>query len=172
MLNEQGAPPEVVQEVLTEERAMKLYDDYCEAVGGLAFTGDLLPKSEEFFGDPSMVKQADAWRVAASKSFPILGTESLTFGDALVAIKAGFRVARAQWGELGMWIALSGNTTEPTMVEAHNMWSQHSQNEAMLQGGQVEVLPALILRTSDGKIAMGWVASQADLLSDDWAILA
>lgn len=43
--------------------AKKLYDAYCEAVGGKAFNGDDLPKSEEFFNDKTKKKQANAWRV-------------------------------------------------------------------------------------------------------------
>lgn len=48
-----------------EKLAMKMYDDYCEAVGGKAFNGDDLPKSEEFFKDPTKQKQALAWVKAA-----------------------------------------------------------------------------------------------------------
>lgn len=48
-----------------ERLAMAMYDDYCEAVGGKAFNGDALPKSAEFFNDPSKQKQAKAWIVAA-----------------------------------------------------------------------------------------------------------
>jgi hypothetical protein len=49
----------------TEQLAHAMYDDYCEAIGGKAFNGDLLPKSEEFFADETKQKQANAWRVAA-----------------------------------------------------------------------------------------------------------
>lgn len=52
-----------------EALAMRLYDNYCEAVGGKAFNGYNLPKSEEFFKDSSKVKQADAWRVVADTAY-------------------------------------------------------------------------------------------------------
>ena len=48
-----------------EELARKMYDAYCISVGGKAFNGDNLPKSEEFFTDESKIKQANGWRVAA-----------------------------------------------------------------------------------------------------------
>ena len=48
-----------------EGLARKMYDAYCEAVGGKAFNGDALPKSDEFFTDENKTKQADAWRVVA-----------------------------------------------------------------------------------------------------------
>lgn len=48
-----------------EELARKMYDNYCESVGGKAFNGDQLPGSMGFFNDPSKQKQADAWRIVA-----------------------------------------------------------------------------------------------------------
>lgn len=48
-----------------EQFAFKLYDVYCEAVGGKAWDGRPLPTSEEFFYDATKVKQADAWRAVA-----------------------------------------------------------------------------------------------------------
>jgi hypothetical protein len=50
---------------IQEELAHRMYDDYCNAVGGKAFNGDPLPQSEEFFSDETKQKQANAWRVAA-----------------------------------------------------------------------------------------------------------
>lgn len=55
-----------------EELARLMYDDYSAAVGGKAFNGDALPKSDEFFGDLSKVKQANAWRVAAETAIKYL----------------------------------------------------------------------------------------------------
>lgn len=52
--------------------AKKIYDKYCEAVGGKAFNGDPLPKSGEFFSDPTKQKQADAWREACKDIYELL----------------------------------------------------------------------------------------------------
>jgi transcriptional regulator of met regulon len=56
----------------TEQLACELYDIYCEAVGGKAFNGDPLPKSEEFFKDTSKEKQANAWRKTAMAAMVLL----------------------------------------------------------------------------------------------------
>lgn len=48
-----------------------MYDAYCEAVGGKAFNGDDLPKSDEFFSDESKTKQANAWIKAANVAIDI-----------------------------------------------------------------------------------------------------
>jgi transcriptional regulator of met regulon len=55
-----------------EQLANKIYDDYCEAVGGKAFNGDPLPKSQEFFSDPNKTKQSNAWIVAAETAIDFL----------------------------------------------------------------------------------------------------
>lgn len=45
--------------------AKLMYDEYCKAVGGVAFNGDPLPSSEEFFSDDTKTKQRKAWEAAA-----------------------------------------------------------------------------------------------------------
>lgn len=54
-----------------ETLARKTYDKYCQAVGGKAFNGDLLPTSEQFFTDPTKQKQADAWRAAVEETYDL-----------------------------------------------------------------------------------------------------
>ena len=48
--------------------AGRMYDKYCEAVGGVAFNGDPLPPWSEFGSDPKKQKQANAWREAAKEA--------------------------------------------------------------------------------------------------------
>lgn len=60
--------------------AKKLYDKYCEAVGGTAFNGDPLPKSKEFFSDKTKEKQANAWREAAKETEWLLLNCALNLG--------------------------------------------------------------------------------------------
>lgn len=45
--------------------ASKLYETYCEAVGGKAHDGDPLPKWPEFRMDQTKKKQSDAWILVA-----------------------------------------------------------------------------------------------------------
>ncbi len=52
--------------------AKKMYTKYCEAVGGKAYNGDLLPTAEDFFNDPSKKLQADAWRETAKEPEKLL----------------------------------------------------------------------------------------------------
>ena len=97
-------------------------------------------------------------------------TDALSFGHALVALKAGNRVARAGWNGKGMWLALS--CAETREVPASGFWSKHNAAHAEAQGGFATVLPSITMKTATGEILMGWLASQSDMLADDWQIVA
>lgn len=96
--------------------------------------------------------------------------EQLTFGEALEALKAGMRIARAGWNGKDMWIALSGPLDGRT-IAFENFWSKPCSEFARYNGGSATVLPCINMKTADGKILMGWLASQTDMLADDWIII-
>ncbi len=95
--------------------------------------------------------------------------EGLTFGMAIEALKAGKRVCRAGWNGKGMWLSLScdGSRTIP----AENFWSPHNRRFAEENGGKATVLPSITMKTATNEILMGWLASQTDILAEDWQIL-
>jgi hypothetical protein len=91
----------------------------------------------------------------------------MDFGDAIRAMKNGDAVAREGWNGKGVWIALSpGNPA----LEAEKFWSKQAQSYALLHGGTAVVKPAIIMKNANGEIVMGWLASQEDMLSEDWVI--
>lgn len=97
-------------------------------------------------------------------------TDGMTFGDAIAAMKQGKRVARAGWNGKGMWLALScGETRE---IPAASFWSPHNKAHAEAQGGTAKVLPSITMKTATGEILMGWLASQTDMLAEDWCVVA
>jgi hypothetical protein len=94
---------------------------------------------------------------------------SMAFGEALIALKQGFRVARAGWNGKGMWLSLScGETRE---IPADSFWSPHNRQHAIESGGAAKVLPSITMKTATGEILMGWLASQTDMLAEDWQIV-
>lgn len=72
---------------------------------------------------------------------------NLSFGDAIVYLKAGHRVSRLGWNGKGMWLALQ-------VPDDHSKMS----------------LPYIYMRTVTGDL-VPWLASQTDVLSDDWGIV-
>lgn len=67
-----------------------------------------------------------------------------------------------------MWIAYGQGVT---LLQADKFWNPHSRQHAIDNGGYADVDPYIIMKTASGSICMGWLASQADMLSNDWEIL-
>jgi hypothetical protein len=93
----------------------------------------------------------------------------MEFGEALLALRSGHRVARKGWNGKDMWLSLScGDTTE---IAADKFWSANNRDYALANGGKAKVLPSITMKTATGEILMGWFPSQSDMLSDDWLIV-
>ena len=93
----------------------------------------------------------------------------VSFGDAIAALKQGKRVARAGWNGKGMWLSLSGDAVRE--IPSSSFWSPNNAAYAKAQGGAAKVLPCITMKTATGEILMGWLASQTDMLAEDWLIL-
>ena len=91
----------------------------------------------------------------------------MNFGDALFNLKAGHRVCREGWNGKGMWLALSPGCPE---LAADNVWSPAARKFVADRGGKVVFRPNIIMKTADDEI-VPWVASQSDLLCEDWVVL-
>jgi len=78
---------------------------------------------------------------------------SMTFGDALAMLKAGKRVARAGWNGKGMSLYLMERmaTEFPCPVDY--------------------LEPCVVMITAQGKHQPGWLASQSDMLAEDWTLV-
>jgi len=101
--------------------------------------------------------------------------DGMTFGMALEALKKGHKVARKGWNGKGMWLSLSGHL-DGTLIPAEAFWSKNNMDFAIENGGKALVLPAITMKTTNAHgrvgILMGWLASQTDMLSDDWELVA
>lgn len=96
-------------------------------------------------------------------------TTAMSFGLAIEAMKKGAKVVRAGWNGKGMWIALSPGSKA---LPADRFWNPNNRAWAMTQPGQqADVLPCITMKTATNEILMGWLASQTDMLADDWMIV-
>lgn len=91
----------------------------------------------------------------------------MTFGGAIAALKQGKKVARQGWNGKGMWLWLK----EGTMVKSD--WCHDPALKAIADknGGEIEALGTVCMKTADNKILSGWLASQTDVLSHDWVVV-
>lgn len=89
------------------------------------------------------------------------------FGTAIHHLKAGGRVAREGWNGEGMWLSLTPGRT----VQARGFWSANNMAFAKDQPtGEARVRPYITTKTVDDEI-VPWVASQTDVLAEDWTLL-
>lgn len=94
----------------------------------------------------------------------------MNIGGAVQALKEGKRVSREGWNGKGMWLAYSPGATG---LAAEKFWAPPNREYAEAQpGGYATVLPCITMKTATGEILMGWLASQTDLLADDWGVVA
>lgn len=80
---------------------------------------------------------------------------NITFGLAIEALKQGKRVARAGWNGKGMWLSLTQGY-------------DYSISNGV--GALLETLPWIGMKTADEKF-VPWLASQTDMLAEDWVIV-
>jgi hypothetical protein len=96
---------------------------------------------------------------------------NLKFGEAIEALKDGKRVTRAGWNGRGMYLWL----LPEAVVKAEWCREPHLKRMAEENGGQIPCLGSIRMFTvnASGRRAVltGWLASQSDMLSEDWEIL-
>ncbi|RZO83020.1 MAG: DUF2829 domain-containing protein [Oceanococcus sp.] len=91
-------------------------------------------------------------------------TTGMTFGLALEALRKGHKVARTGWNGKGMWIVLDPGTPD----------AQAREGSVYAKAGitDLTINPHIDMKTATGEMQPGWLASQTDMLADDWQIAA
>lgn len=91
----------------------------------------------------------------------------MDFGKAIEALKEGKKVTRKGWNGKNMWLWLKPATT------IKSEWCKDPILKEIVDanGGESEALGTICMKTADNKVLTGWLASQTDMLSNDWEIL-
>lgn len=103
---------------------------------------------------------SDDWQIADEENCAVLGGETtFSFGDAIKYLKRGLRVKRKGWNGKNQYIQLAtGISYKSADGEIVNCEHDAIGNKAIAFVG-----------TSG--VQMGWLASQADMLADDWVFV-
>lgn len=80
----------------------------------------------------------------------------MDFGMALWNLKNGNKVARKGWNGKGMFLFLERN---PIL------------NKPMYDVMNCDVLPTIVMKTATNELCVGWLASQTDMLAEDWEVV-
>lgn len=84
-----------------------------------------------------------------------------SFSVALDYLKQGKKVARKGWNGKGMFLFLADDIEFSTAADLSSVQD--------LEGELTR--PSIVLKTADDKFVVGWLASQTDMLADDWNIV-
>lgn len=94
-----------------------------------------------------------------------LRENGMPFGEAVDLLKRGYRVARQGWNGKGMY--LSYKAGYPNGVPANEA---HAKAHGCQVGDIIKYAPYIEMKTADN-VFVPWLASQSDVLSDDWVIV-
>ena len=91
----------------------------------------------------------------------------MNFGEALEELKSGNRVARKGWNGKGMFVYLeSGTLITPDKIR--NLTLAKSTPDSQKY---ININPHIDMKSADGSIVVGWLASQTDMLANDWFVV-
>ena len=96
---------------------------------------------------------SEEWIIADETNCPILGGKAtFSFGEAIKYLKRGKKVKREGWNGKGMYLFLA---------DGQDLTS-------CLSSGDFQCASSVCMKTAQNNICVGWLASQADMLADDW----
>lgn len=130
-----------------------------------AYRGWTLPKNENPDDDGYLIVYVDSDDYVSWSPKDVFDRAyrscdgGMTFGGALELLKMGFKVARKEWNGKNQYIQLAtGISYKAADGEIVNCEHDAIGNKAIAFVG-----------TSG--VQMGWLASQADMLADDWVVV-
>lgn len=98
----------------------------------------------------------------------------MNFGEALELIKQGYRVARRGWNGKKMCIFLTKGSNVPyAKLKQHNQdaLSCARSEDIDCDNTVIHICDHIDMIAADGSIVVGWLASQTDMLAEDWKIV-
>lgn len=85
--------------------------------------------------------------------------QGMSFGDALLVLKGGGRVSRKGWNGKGQYVELASNI------------SYETKRGGIVNAGHAAIGNRALAFVGTSGVQLGWLASQADMLAEDWYIV-
>lgn len=127
------------------------------------YRGWTIPADENPDDEGYLVKYSDGYiSWSPKKQFEEVYKMSgeMNFGHALELLKRGEKVARKGWNGKGMFIFIASEFEFVTKADM----------EAFQKSG-VNVDESICMLNAQGDVVVGWLASQTDMLAEDWKIV-
>ncbi len=96
----------------------------------------------------------------------------MNFGEALEALKSGKKISRSGWNGKNMWLVLMPELQLPAFnsqqpgAKVNDRTAKHIGENTPL-----DCRPYIVMWTAQQQWQPGWLASQADMLAEDWGIV-
>lgn len=126
------------------------------------YRGWTIPADENPEDEGYLVKYSDnyvSWSPKDAFDEAYRPTNAMNFGLAIEAAKKGKKIARLNWNGKGQYVFL-----------AHDVEFHTNADLSAFADTDVEVHDLLVIKTSQDIFQPGWLATQSDILADDWYI--
>jgi len=127
------------------------------------YRGWTIPADENPEDEGYLVKYSDnyvSWSPKDAFEEAYRPTNAMNFGLAIEAAKKGKKIARLNWNGKGQYVFL-----------AHDVEFHTNADLSAFADTDVEVHDLLVIKTSQDIFQPGWLATQSDILADDWYIV-
>lgn len=108
---------------------------------------------------------SDDWQIVDNDYSVTEPIKTMQFGEAIRMLKQGKRVARLGWNDKNMSVAYQKGYPDgiPCNKQTADCWG-------LKEGDLFKCRPYLQMQCADGTFQM-WLASQSDILADDWYVV-
>lgn len=105
-------------------------------------------------------------------SYQAIDSGCMSFGHAIEMAKAGYRIARKGWNGKNMWVVfMSGMSLPPYSTQGTDRKVNDRTAKWIGEDTPFESLPYFAMWTADQKWLPGWLASQTDMIANDWTVI-
>jgi hypothetical protein len=95
----------------------------------------------------------------------------MNFGQAIEALKQGEAVQRAGWNGKGMSVWLNKGIVDSNAPNSSHIDGVPAKLFEQGLEGVVTRLPNINMTSASGATVTGWLASQTDILAEDWQVV-
>ena len=149
----------VIKEIPENQRVMKFTIDTSEfkkEVSEMEQTINRITRKMNSIASFEKVKQIDELAELFKENDSVMN-----FGQAMEALKKGKRVARKGWNGKRMFLFIMESFALKTAL-----YRQYPKAE-----DGIVVQDCICMKNAQGTVCFGWLASQADMLGEDWIVV-
>ena len=95
----------------------------------------------------------------------------MKFGKAIKLMEQGYKLKRTNWNGDDQFVFLVKGETLGRTIEIHYTFDKVDSNLFRTLFDHNTFSDLLAIKTTSNQIQLGWLASQTDMLSDDWEVI-